>query len=555
MAESTKFPPVLKRKAFNLSLLNLNQEALYKQLGEVTSTQMFDGSNYNLHPEGLWSNELFGAIGTPERLNKQGWINLNVTVLHPVVYKELIAASKLLEEIMSGETFAIFNPETKFFDRSNAIDGQTGFEFFMSHVDEMKMPDTGSPKRRELIKLLEKNKETYKIDKIVVLQAAYRDVEFKDGQITHDEVNQIYREILNYTTSLSSNSHKRNLSLIDSTRYAIQKTLLKLYLYLGEITGHGKKKLVQNKWASRTVFNATRNVITAPTPSGRFAEAPTNVGYKDTIVGLFQQLVSCLPFSIRGIKESFLKEKFLNPLEPVVLANKKTLKREEVYLNQEWFDLFQSDEGIKKLIQKYRPEEVRHRYMEVDGRYLALIYKGKDGGFKIINSIEELPADRDKEDVYPITFTELLYICTCHLIDKKPCITTRYPITGIESNVIANCKLKTTERSEVRYQLDDNWQKDELVEPFYQFPLYGVTTVNSSSPPTASLAGLGGDFDGDVLSNIVLFTEESLAEVEKYNREKRAYVGPDGNLRYPVEYDTISFVCYNLCTFEEEPSN
>ena len=53
MAESTKFPPVLKRKAFNLSLLNLNQEALYKQLGEVTSTQMFDGSNYNLHPEGL----------------------------------------------------------------------------------------------------------------------------------------------------------------------------------------------------------------------------------------------------------------------------------------------------------------------------------------------------------------------------------------------------------------------------------------------------------------------------------------------------------------------
>ena len=60
--------------------------------------------------------------------------------------------------------------------------------------------------------------------------------------------------------------------------------------------------------------------------------------------------------------------------------------------------------------------------------------------------------------------------------------------------------------------------------------------------------------DGDTVSNIVMFTEESVAEVEKYNREKRAYVGPDGNLRYPVEYDTISFVCYNLCTFEEEPT-
>ena len=60
--------------------------------------------------------------------------------------------------------------------------------------------------------------------------------------------------------------------------------------------------------------------------------------------------------------------------------------------------------------------------------------------------------------------------------------------------------------------------------------------------------------DGDTVSNIVMFTEESLSEVEKYNREKRTYVGPDGNLRYPVEYDTISFVCYNLGVFEEDPS-
>ena len=26
---------------------------------------MFDGANYNLHPEGLWSNEIFGPVGDP----------------------------------------------------------------------------------------------------------------------------------------------------------------------------------------------------------------------------------------------------------------------------------------------------------------------------------------------------------------------------------------------------------------------------------------------------------------------------------------------------------
>ena len=77
---------------------------------------------------------------------------------------------------------------------------------------------------------------------------------------------------------------------------------------------------------------------------------------------------------------------------------------------------------------------------------------------------------------------------------------------------------------------------------------------NTSSNRTRYRHYFHDGHDGDVVSNIVMFTEESLSEVEKYNREKRAYVGPDGNLRYPVEYDTISFVCYNLGVFEEEPS-
>ena len=117
-------------------------------------------------------------------------------------------------------------------------------------------------------------------------------------------------------------------------------------MYLGEITGHGKKKLIQGKWASRNVFQTTRNVITAPKASGRFAHDKDNQGYNNIVVGLYQQLVSCLPFAIRGIKNSFLKDKFSDPLQPVKLVNKKTLKEEDVYLNQDWFDVFQSDEGI-----------------------------------------------------------------------------------------------------------------------------------------------------------------------------------------------------------------
>ena len=202
---------------------------------------------------------------------------------------------------MAGTAFAVFDEETKQFVRSNAIDGETGYDFFFRNFDKYQLPDTGSPKRRETIKLIEKNKDILKINKFIILQAGYRDVEFKDGQISHDEVNQIYRELLSLASSIGSTSHKSNMALLNNTRYAIQKTALKLFMYLGEIIGHGKKKLIQGKWASRNVFQTTRNVITAPKASGRFAHDKDNQGYNNIVVGLYQQLVSCLPFAIRGI--------------------------------------------------------------------------------------------------------------------------------------------------------------------------------------------------------------------------------------------------------------
>lgn len=59
-------------------------------------------------------------------------------------------------------------------------------------------------------------------------------------------------------------------------------------------------------------------------------------------------------------------------------------------------------------------------------------------------------------------------------------------------------------------------------------------------------------FDGDALSLICSLTEESRNEIREYKMDKRAYIGPDGTIRYSLNYDTIAFVCHNLCVFEEE---
>ena len=138
---------VKARTPFNLSLLNLDSGNIYKQLGKVTSGNMFDGANYNLHPEGLWSNEIFGPVGDPLRLKKQAYMDLNVEILHPLVYRELISANKLLDEIMAGTAFAVFDEETKQFVRSNAIDGETGYDSFLEILISINYQITGSPKK------------------------------------------------------------------------------------------------------------------------------------------------------------------------------------------------------------------------------------------------------------------------------------------------------------------------------------------------------------------------------------------------------------------------
>ena len=57
--------------------------------------------------------------------------------------------------------------------------------------------------------------------------------------------------------------------------------------------------------------------------------------------------------------------------------------------------------------------------------------------------------------------------------------------------------------------------------------------------------------DGDQENLICSFTEESRNEIKQYKKEKKAYVGSDGRIRYPLGFDTINFVCHNLGTFEE----
>jgi len=528
---------------FNVSLLELDQRKL-QGLKPVKALDFFDGAN-QFHEDGLFSVSTFGKVGTEMRDKRFSYIDIRVPIFHPIIYKTLVDMKGLYSGIMSGAEYAIWNTETNDFERSNSIDGKTGFAFFVSKWKDIKFEETKSITRQQSIALLEKYKSTAMTDKIVVMPAGYRDLEVKNGRITEGDINKFYRQILSIANTVSESAVNSSPEVLNVARYNLQMRFNELYAFIESMV-EGKKKLFLGKWASRRIFNGTRNVITAMDTSTPFLDAPDAITMNTTLVGLYQAMKGILPVSCYQIRNGFIASVFTSPEAPAKLVNKKTLKAELVRLKPYYYDRWMTNEGIEKTITQFGDEEMRHRYVEVDGYYIGLIYLGPDNTFKLIHDIGEVPESRDIRHVRPITLCELLYLSVYKVINNYPLFVTRYPVAGSGSIYPSKTYVKTTVVSEKRRPLDDQWAPCPDDDIAYQFPVRDSDFLNTLVPHPSKLKGLEADFDGDTASGNFVYSDESVAEVNAFFKQKRAYVDVDGSLVSSCGIDTVKLVLHNL---------
>ena len=66
------------------------------------------------------------------------------------------------------------------------------------------------------------------------------------------------------------------------------------------------------------------------------------------------------------------------------------------------------------------------------------------------------------------------------------------------------------------------------------------------SPSSLHLSMLGADFDGDTCSLTILYSDESIKEVNEYLQSKRYYVGTNGRVNFSTGTDTVSYVLANM---------
>lgn len=530
---------------FNIKLLVLTDDKLVG-LKPVTVLDAFDGASKNFHESGLFSTSIFGKVGEDQRSYRYSYINIKLEIFHPIVYRALIQLRRYYADIISGMEYATWNELTGDFEKSSSLIGETGFHFFKKHWQKIVFEKRPSDTREQNIKLLQMYKDSALISKIIVMPAGLRDLEIDaDGRFSEDEINTLYRKLLALSNSVPKDTLHTNPEILDRINYSMQSTFNQVYDQLEDFT-EGKKKLLMGKWASRRIFNGTRNVITAFNNNSKTLGSPGNFGFNDTVIGLYQYYKANMPVCRYMLRTGFLSKVFTGPNSPVTLINKKTLKKEIVEIDARYHDAWMSDEGLEKVITSFGEEIVRHRELEIAGKYVGLIYKGPDNTFKLMQDIDELPVGRLKEHVMPMTFCELLYISIYKKANDYPLFVTRFPVTGFGSIYPSMSYLRPTVSVEERRELDDEWLPGDDKTIAYQFPVKDASFVNSTSPHPSRLSRLNADFDGDTASSNIVYSDEAIAEVKQYINSKKYYVGSDGKINFSADTATVSYVLKNM---------
>lgn len=525
---------------FNIKLLDVTNPKI-KNLPYVTSLDMYYGATTNFHPEGLYSIEIFGRIGDRKRDQQFAQIYLKTRVIHTIVLKALTRTKTLYAGIIAGTKYAKFDEELKDFVPATPDDGNTGYSFFISRINDLAIQETASDIRSMRKALLERYKGNLTLDRVVVIPAGLRDAE-RDGnsRVTTHEVNDHYLKLIRASNQIL-NATDPESPILDNVRRGMQAALDGLFNYFYTMLS-GKTGAILSKMFSRTVQFSSRNIITSMIPNRSRLHGPKLTDCNTHIVGLFQQIKCLGPIGTYLLKNGPISRIFNDGSYQTFLFDKETLEPTDVTLSPAIYRRWQSNEGLDKVINSFRIKDSRHKPVEIQGYYAALLYR-KDNTFKVITATDYpyLPEDLDKSLLTPLTFAELLYISTSKRLNMYPATITRYPTAGEGSHFVSKSYVKTTNRSEVLYELDDNFNIDTSQE-YIEFPIRGVDFFDSLSPHTSRLDGMGGDHDGDMCNYIVSISNEAVKEANDMSMSKNHYLNAKGKLKLSMNTHTTKLM-------------
>lgn len=531
---------------FNVWLIAPDNQ-MVKNLRPVTVLDTFDKGGIDFHPDGLFSTEIFGRQGSPERDRTISYVPLKTTILHPRIFGILRLLRAFYVGILAGKNYAVWDDENKEFVPSDDPSAKTGYSFFIEHFHELKFKRNKSDIRDYRIHVIEKYQNKALLSNHLVLPAGFRDAYVDpDRQVTEDEINDYYRKLIAVSTTISNLEENKNSPNLDSSRWSLQLTANQIYDHIVKLQISGKRGWYQQKFISRTTRNGSSSVITAMTTAVSRLGAPDAVSVIDTEISLLQTLRNNIPEVIGILKRNVFGPLFNEQSREAWLINAKTMKREQTEVTPFTIDMFTTKDGINRFVNRFFLRELRNKPVMVNGYYLAVVYEDKKH-FKLFFDPDELPEGFDKTKVTPATLADILHLSTYEAFKTSCGTVTRYPITGEGSIYPTMHKVRTTTVSYVKTPLNELWEpvEDQLCYNFHK-RTHDAEWIDSLTPHITRLSGLDADFDGDKDNAPSVNTVEAKNEIKNHFKKRAAFVGANNRLLVSTQIDTVLLVVRNL---------
>jgi len=235
----------------------IDMDKFSKSLIPVTTSDLFSRPN-EFHPDGLYSERIFGNLESPERRQNYSYIDLYTKVIHPAALKIIIRLNRKIELFLStSETFNLDSNGSLVLDPN----GFTGLTKFIEIFPNIKFRGETETRKR-FIELLKRSydEDTLFIDRIPVMppdfRPAYQD---EEGNWVVDKINDIYQSVLR--KSIQVRSSGRSGVLFDLLSYGLQLAVNEHDKYIRSRV-EKKNGLIRDQMLGKRIDFSGRAVIT-----------------------------------------------------------------------------------------------------------------------------------------------------------------------------------------------------------------------------------------------------------------------------------------------------
>lgn len=233
-----------------------------KKLKPILNTKGYNIKTGKIDPNGLFSEEIFGRLGSRERKKNFAYIDLHCKIIHPEAYAILTGIDPRIGKILSNQNQYILSNGTLIEDKS----GKTGIHFFTQIFDQINWDSFKSKKIKE-VEFIKNNKQNILIEKLIVIPAGIRDIRQMGGrgnlvQMQSADINNLYDLVISKTSTLTSGLIDEEISSIVVQN--VQRLALDINKLLKEKI-KGKQGLIRGGLLSKRIDYSARLII-SPDP-------------------------------------------------------------------------------------------------------------------------------------------------------------------------------------------------------------------------------------------------------------------------------------------------